>query len=193
MRPLLQSVSRTLLARSIHQTACQSHRNTIGNLVKISQTSPCLKRQVQTSSHHLHNFQLHRNNTFGRTIRRQLSVSTISRQKDEPVKPSSPLPEPETIPPSPHVEPVSSKNVETPPQSRTEDTIARVAAEDLPSHREKQRWDFSKRITEMMDELLPKLAVVTQKVNTYTGTDYSSIDALRREIKDQGMTISFCH
>jgi sensitive to high expression protein 9 len=35
-----------------------------------------------------------------------------------------------------------------------------------------------------MDELLPKLAEVTQKVNTYTGTDYSGIEALRREIKE---------
>ncbi|PSN62016.1 hypothetical protein BS50DRAFT_460505, partial [Corynespora cassiicola Philippines] len=65
------------------------------------------------------------------------------------------------------------------------DNIARVPAEDLPSHREAQRWDFSKRLTELMDELLPKLAVVTQKVNTYTGTDYSGIEALRKEIKEQ--------
>jgi sensitive to high expression protein 9 len=39
-----------------------------------------------------------------------------------------------------------------------------------------------------MDDLLPKLAIVTQKVNTYTGTDYSGIEALRREIKDQGIS-----
>jgi sensitive to high expression protein 9 len=38
-----------------------------------------------------------------------------------------------------------------------------------------------------MDELLPKLAVVTQKVNNYTGTDYSGIEALRQAIKEQGM------
>jgi sensitive to high expression protein 9 len=67
-----------------------------------------------------------------------------------------------------------------------EEKITRVAAEDLPSHREGQRWDFSKRMSEFMDEVLPKLAVVTQKVNTYTGTDYSSIAALKQEIKDQG-------
>lgn len=73
-----------------------------------------------------------------------------------------------------------------------EENIARVAAEDLPSHREGQRWDFSKRISEFMDELLPKLAVVTQKVNTYTGTDYSSIAALKQEIKDQGTVCNHC-
>ena len=66
------------------------------------------------------------------------------------------------------------------------DNIARVPDEHLPSHRERQRWDFSKRLSELMDELLPKLAVVTQKVNTYTGTDYSGVEALRREIMEQG-------
>jgi len=65
------------------------------------------------------------------------------------------------------------------------DHIARVPDEQLPSHRERQRWDFSKRLSELMDDLLPKLAVVTQKVNTYTGTDYSGVEALRREIQEQ--------
>ncbi|KAF1846577.1 mitochondrion biogenesis protein [Cucurbitaria berberidis CBS 394.84] len=67
----------------------------------------------------------------------------------------------------------------------TSDSINRVPDEQLPSHRERQRWDFSKRFSDFMDDLLPKLAVVTQKVNTYTGTDYSGVAALRREIKEQ--------
>ncbi|KAF2265727.1 hypothetical protein CC78DRAFT_578895 [Lojkania enalia] len=89
----------------------------------------------------------------------------------------------------------SSVDVNAPPKSTAEnvahksaaaeDTVKRVPAEDLPSHREEQRWDFWKRISELMDEVLPKLAVVTQKVNTFTGTDYSGIEALRREIKEQ--------
>lgn len=40
-----------------------------------------------------------------------------------------------------------------------------------------------------MDEILPKLAVVTQKVNNYTGTDYSGIEALRRAIKEQEQVV----
>lgn len=40
-----------------------------------------------------------------------------------------------------------------------------------------------------MDELLPKLAVVTQKVNNYTGTDYSGIEALRQAIKEQEQVV----
>jgi len=67
-----------------------------------------------------------------------------------------------------------------------EDNIARVPDEHLPSHRERQRWDLSKRLSDAMDDLLPKIALVTQKVNTYTGTDYSGVQALRREIQEQG-------
>lgn len=66
-----------------------------------------------------------------------------------------------------------------------EDNIARVPDEHLPSHRERQRWDLSKRLSDAMDDLLPKIALVTQKVNTYTGTDYSGVQALRREIQEQ--------
>jgi sensitive to high expression protein 9 len=65
------------------------------------------------------------------------------------------------------------------------DNIARVPDEHLPSHRERQRWGLSKRLSGLMDEMLPKLAVVTQKVNSYTGTDYSGVEALREEIKEQ--------
>lgn len=68
-----------------------------------------------------------------------------------------------------------------------DDNIARVPDEQLPSHRERQRWNLSKRLSDAMDDLLPKLALVTQKVNTYTGTDYSGVQALRREIQEQGM------
>ncbi|KAF2631079.1 hypothetical protein BU25DRAFT_455410 [Macroventuria anomochaeta] len=65
------------------------------------------------------------------------------------------------------------------------DNVKRVPDEQLPSHQERQRSDFEKRFTALMDELLPKIAVVTQKVNTYTGTDYSGVEALRREIQEQ--------
>ncbi|KAJ4296924.1 sensitivity to high expression protein she9 [Kalmusia sp. IMI 367209] len=95
--------------------------------------------------------------------------------------------------PLPDVIELSSSDTPPPPPKKNEevkkedikDDIERVPAEHLPSHREAQRWDFSKRFQDFMDDLLPKLAVVTQKVNTYTGTDYSGIAALKREIKEQ--------
>jgi sensitive to high expression protein 9 len=37
-----------------------------------------------------------------------------------------------------------------------------------------------------MDDLMPKLVLASQKINNYTGSDYSGIEALRREIKEQG-------
>ena len=84
-------------------------------------------------------------------------------------------------------EPPSSQN-----KSAVTDNVARVPDEHLPSHRERQRWDFSKRLSDLMDDMLPKLAVVTQKVNTYTGTDYSGVEALRQEIKEQGQQFNAC-
>jgi hypothetical protein len=45
-------------------------------------------------------------------------------------------------------------------------------------------------MNEVMDDLMPKLAVASQRINTYTGTDYSGIESLRREIREQGTTHS---
>jgi hypothetical protein len=36
-----------------------------------------------------------------------------------------------------------------------------------------------------------RLAVATQQINNYTGTDYSGIEGLRREIKDHGISFRF--
>ncbi|KAF1990839.1 hypothetical protein K402DRAFT_297680, partial [Aulographum hederae CBS 113979] len=55
----------------------------------------------------------------------------------------------------------------------------------LPSHREGQRWDLSKKFSQFMEEAQARVAIYSQKVNDYTGTDYSGIAALRQEIKDQ--------
>jgi sensitive to high expression protein 9 len=64
--------------------------------------------------------------------------------------------------------------------------VEEVPEEQLPSHREKQRWSLSKRVQKIMDDLMPKLVLASQKINNYTGSDYSGIEALRREIKEQG-------
>lgn len=102
--------------------------------------------------------------------------SSVAALKEPP---ATEAPTPHPPPPEPEPEP--------PKKDESQDTIARVPDEQLPSHRERQRWSILKRFSDAMDELLPKLAVVTQKVNTYTGTDYSGVEALRREIKEQGM------
>ncbi|KAI5238334.1 hypothetical protein E4T42_09002 [Aureobasidium subglaciale] len=72
------------------------------------------------------------------------------------------------------------------------DEIAKEAAateEALPSKHREQRWQLSKRVQERMDELLAKAALVSHTVNNYTGTDYSGIERLRRDIIDQGNSL----
>lgn len=107
------------------------------------------------------------------------------RATETSVEPKS-TPDVIELPPNSTVEPTTAETRPEPTKDENVGSIPSVPAEDLPSHREAQRWDFSKRLTELMDEVLPKLAVVTQKVNTLTGTDYSGIEALKREIKEHG-------
>jgi hypothetical protein len=85
-------------------------------------------------------------------------------------------------------DPVTKAQTERPSitQNDGETTIHEVADETLPSHHEKQRWSLSKRTHKIMDDLMPRLALASQRINNYTGTDYSGIAALRQEIKDQG-------
>lgn len=114
-----------------------------------------------------------------------------SQPASAPVQPKVPTPEPAPEQSSavetqrPILEPAASLD-----KQDVVDNVKRVPDEQLPSHQERQRSNLEKRFTALMDELLPKIAVVTQKVNTYTGTDYSGVEALRREIQEQGMHAS---
>lgn len=211
MRPLFQHAPRSLLA---HATSIARRRTGYAALRCAAQTpvdaGVCWSCQIRASS-----VALRRRDESARqdspilaqAWRRQWSSSRTLREERTPHEPpKSPSP-PETAPapaspspsPSPLPPPVPPSPQHTPEPTKAEASIVsdatpknpdkaikRVPAEALPSHREGQRWDLSKRVQEMMDDLLPKLALVTQKVNTYTGTDYSSIEALKREIKEQG-------
>lgn len=68
----------------------------------------------------------------------------------------------------------------------SEPAVRVVPEETLPSHREGQRWVFSKRTHALLDDLMQRLSVAGQEINKYTGTDYTPIEALRQEIKEQG-------
>ncbi|KZM25839.1 hypothetical protein ST47_g2998 [Ascochyta rabiei] len=96
-----------------------------------------------------------------------------------------PEPLPERPSPVETQKPVQSETLATANKDDVIDNVKRVPDEHLPSHQERQRSNFEKRFSAFMDELLPKIAIVTQKVNTYTGTDYSGVEALRREIQEQ--------
>lgn len=81
-------------------------------------------------------------------------------------------------------EPIQSTTTSTPPSNPTPDTPASVSS-SLPSHTEQKRWDYSKKMAKLMDELLARASVASQHINAYTGTDFSGIEALRKEIIDQ--------
>lgn len=107
--------------------------------------------------------------------------------QSKPAQTAAPSPEPIVERPSPATpEPAQEEPSVIQNKDDVVDKVKRVPDEHLPSHQERQRSNLEKRFTALMDELLPKIAIVTQKVNTYTGTDYSGVEALRREIKEQG-------
>ena len=72
-------------------------------------------------------------------------------------------------------------------------TIQALKNKQLPSRREEIRWRISKYMNQVMDDLMPKLAVASQRINTYTGTDYSAIESLRREIRSQESLVKARH
>lgn len=82
--------------------------------------------------------------------------------------------------------PLQSKPSDAPATS-TPSSASRVPETDLPSHRATQRWQLSKRFASIVDKLQSDLIIASQRLNRHTGTDYSGIEALRQEIKHQGM------
>ena len=96
---------------------------------------------------------------------------------------------PDAIETAPQETPVEEETPKTEAEVVAEEIIKEeaIAEEALPSKHQEQRWHLSKRVQERMDELLAKAALVSHKVNNYTGTDYSGIERLRRDIIDQGI------
>lgn len=189
MRPLLQHVLRSVFANAPIIAPSQT-QSSIRNFVQSASnaSSLCVQCQLRASSMSLpqrEGTRLSAHSSIPRPNQRFFSTSKTTREEKKPS--NVPEPSPETMPPLRLNEVPPTSQTPPPKSEEVKDNILRVPDEDLPSHREAQRWDFSKRLTELMDELLPKLAIVTQKVNTYTGTDYSGIEALRGEIKKQGI------
>lgn len=56
--------------------------------------------------------------------------------------------------------------------------------EDLPSQAEGRRSELSKKFTTLMDNLQSNIFIAGQRLNDLTG--YSAIEALKREIQEQG-------
>lgn len=57
--------------------------------------------------------------------------------------------------------------------------------QQLPSHTANLRFELTKRFHRYMEHLLNLAAIYSQRLNTYTGTDYTGISALRTAIGSQ--------
>jgi sensitive to high expression protein 9, mitochondrial len=166
MRPLLSPVAGALL-----QATANASRTVSRNLRPTGPSNVCLRCQLRTIAHQTRDgIRLQRSSlALGNA---SISSNRFQSTDSKPTPPGNP----------------ASK----PASADTEDHIARVSDEVLPSYWEKQRWTLSKRLSVLMDHLQERLAEAGQKVNSYTGTDYSGIAALRQEIKDQGLPKTFC-
>ena len=61
-----------------------------------------------------------------------------------------------------------------------------IARNDLPSAEEGRRSQISKRFTHLMDHLQSNIFIAGQRLNDLTG--YSGIEALKKEIEQQGQS-----
>jgi len=188
MRSILQHISRSVLHEfgpSIQPTSLRSRARTqaitsfvcIQCRLRASQATAIPKKHSSTSA----------NARAFRAQIRQLSTSARLRREDALEKPQSPI--------ATSGAPVPPKNTATYTDTYTSkstadgSTVNVVPDEELPSHQEQKRWRLSKRFNQIMDDLMPKLALASQRINNYTGTDYSGIEALRKEITEQGTMI----
>lgn len=95
------------------------------------------------------------------------------------------------VPPTEQPEPAASSSQPQPNDEPLSTPASRLSS--LPSAIEKQRWDLSRRLSTLMDSLLTKATLASQQINTYTGTDFSGIEALRTEIVAQEKAVKAGH
>jgi len=66
-------------------------------------------------------------------------------------------------------------------------------SDSLPSAFAHRRTEISRRMSHLMDNFLTKATAASQQINTYTGTDFSGIEALRTEIVNQEKQVKLRH
>lgn len=70
---------------------------------------------------------------------------------------------------------------------------SQVPRRDFPSYAADRRAELFKRFNETMERFMSSVAVYSQQLNTFTGTDYSGISALRSEIAAQEQQVRALH
>jgi sensitive to high expression protein 9 len=188
MRRVLQHVS-----RSFSQETGPIPRQSFGLRLKLQSTSTasfvCFQCRLRTSpTREDRSFQGFNTKEIFQQSRSFSSYHRLRKEeKLDELSSTASISEPPKRPPSTQV--VGDKY---PPKSALNGSSVNVVPdEDLPSYQERMRWTLSKRFNRMMDDLMPKLALASQRINNYTGTDYSGIEALRKEIIAQGTAFTY--
>ncbi|KAK8231627.1 Mdm33 family-domain-containing protein [Phyllosticta capitalensis] len=190
MRPVFQHAARTL-SDSAALTFCAARPSAIASIPRNSK--PCFQCQFRAFTRPS---KTNRLSTVSEQVRRLSSTPKTLQDKPTSSEPGSEIrKEPSVDTRAEPIEPVSPEPSATPrppteesskpPPTPEPEPVQKVPDEQLPSHRQGLRWELYKRLSAWMDEMLPKLILVGQKVNSFTGTDYSGIEALRREIQQQ--------
>lgn len=99
-------------------------------------------------------------------------------------------------PTSPTSEPSSEPQSNPPPRLSAADQPLSTPAsrsDSLPSAFAHRRTEISRRMSHLMDNFLTKATAASQQINTYTGTDFSGIEALRTEIVAQEKQVKLRH
>lgn len=103
-------------------------------------------------------------------------------QQSQPEQDTTPTPTEATSEPLPR--PSAADQPLSTPASRSE---------SLPSAFAHRRTEISRRMSHLMDNFLTKATAASQQINTYTGTDFSGIEALRSEIVAQEKQVKLRH
>jgi sensitive to high expression protein 9 len=113
-------------------------------------------------------------------------------QAGEPAEPSTS--QPQTVNdavPTPRTEAQEATPRSTPIDEPLSTPASRSST--LPSAFAKRRTEISRRMSHLMDNFLTKATLASQQINTYTGTDFSGIEALRNEIVAQEKQVKARH
>lgn len=86
--------------------------------------------------------------------------------------------------------PIGNQEKPTPSPGNTPGSTQRPEDEALPSKHVRSRSNLSSRFNSEMERLLNALARLSQRVNNYTGTDYSGISSLRSAITEQEQNVA---
>lgn len=131
--------------------------------LRCSQRTPRLTKPI---ARHASNYQTQATRCSGKTI----TGSTLSNKRHHISKHAIPT--------------TSCMKFRSNSSSNGAENSTRSSRDDLPSHEEGRRSHVSKKFSHVMDHLQSNIFIAGQRLNDLTG--YSGIEALKRDIEEQG-------